>query len=154
MSTGLGMQIGEIIDRAKDAAGATSDRAFAKHMKVSHGSIANWRSGYSFPDAVSCERLAGLAGIPLAQVLGIVGEARAISREEKAVWRKLAATAVLGAILCAIPLGKTHAATTGCAASSPGMYIMFWRGWLRHLQARLWSIVEGSRGNARSAIHA
>ena len=42
--------------------------------------------------------LAGLTGEPLAKVLGIVGEARAISREEKAVWRKLAATAVLLAV--------------------------------------------------------
>lgn len=92
------MKIEEIVERAKEAAGATSDRAFAKHLGVSHGTIANWRSGYSLPDTVACERLAGLTGIPLAKVLGIVGEARAISREEKAVWRKLAATAALLAV--------------------------------------------------------
>ncbi|QDQ72896.1 bacteriophage CI repressor [Pseudoluteimonas lycopersici] len=88
------MELSDIIDQAKITAGVESDRAFAKHLKVSHGTVSNWRVGRVLPDAVSCERLAGLTGIPLAKVLGIVGEARAISREEKAVWRKLAASAV------------------------------------------------------------
>lgn len=41
-----------------------------------------------------CATLAGLTRLPLACVLGIVCEARAVSREEKRFWRKLAATAM------------------------------------------------------------
>lgn len=93
------MEIGEIIDRAKAAIGAESDSALSRHLGLSRTAVGNWRSGVSLPDPVSCERLAGLTGIPLARVLGIVGEARAHSREEKAVWRKLAASATLLALV-------------------------------------------------------
>ncbi|WP_181453185.1 DUF3693 domain-containing protein [Stenotrophomonas maltophilia] len=84
----------DLIDAARRALNVSSDAEFARHLGVSRGTIANWKSGYSLPDTVMCATLAGLTGLPLAQVLGIVGEARAISREEKAVWRKLAATAM------------------------------------------------------------
>ena len=94
------MQIAEIIDLAKATAGMESDSAFSKYLGLSRTAVGNWRSGVSLPDTVSCERLAGLTGLPLAKVLGLVGEARAHSREEKAVWRKLAATAAMA--LCAV----------------------------------------------------
>lgn len=87
------MEIAEIIDAAKAGAGIESDVQLSKHLGLSKSAVANWRAGTSYPNTVSCERLAGLTGIPLARVLGIVGEARAISREEKTVWRKLAASA-------------------------------------------------------------
>lgn len=87
------MKIDEIIDSAKAAANIESDIQFSKYLGLSKSAVANWRAGTSHPNTVACERLAGLSGIPLAKVLGIVGEARAISREEKAVWRKLAASA-------------------------------------------------------------
>lgn len=95
--------VADVIDAARKALGVTSDAAFARELGVSRGTIANWKSGYSLPDTVMCATLAGLTGMPLAQVLGIVGEARAISREEKAVWRKLAATAAV--VLLAMGIG-------------------------------------------------
>lgn len=85
----------ELINEARKALNVSSDAEFARKLGVSRGTIANWKSGYSLPDTVTCATLAGLAGIPLARVLGIVGEARAISSDEKAVWRKLAATCAL-----------------------------------------------------------
>ncbi|HGM5117998.1 TPA: DUF3693 domain-containing protein [Stenotrophomonas maltophilia] len=84
----------DLIDAARKALNVSSDAEFARQLGVSRGTIANWKSGYSLPDTVMCATLAGLTGLPLARVLGIVGEARAVSREEKAVWRKLAATAM------------------------------------------------------------
>ncbi|HDS1630820.1 TPA: helix-turn-helix domain-containing protein [Stenotrophomonas maltophilia] len=84
----------DLIDAARKALSVSSDAEFARQLGVSRGTIANWKSGYSLPDTVMCATLAGLTGLPLARVLGIVGEARAVSREEKAVWRKLAATAM------------------------------------------------------------
>lgn len=55
-----------------------------------------------------CATIAGLSGTPLARVLRIVGEARAISREEKALWRKLAATAM--ALCLAVGFALPHKA--------------------------------------------
>ncbi|WP_442254962.1 helix-turn-helix domain-containing protein [Stenotrophomonas pavanii] len=79
----------------------SSGAEFARQLGVSRGTIANWKSGYSLPDTVMCATLAGSTGLPLAHILGIVGEARVVSREEKVVWRKLAATAM--ALCLAVP---------------------------------------------------
>lgn len=119
------MKIDEIIDQAKAAAGIESDIQFSRYLNLSKSAVANWRAGTSYPNTVSCERLAGLSGIPLAKVLGIVGEARAISREEKAVWRKLAASAAL-VMLTATTLagGVANVAYASASAFSGAMYIM------------------------------
>lgn len=89
------MNITNLLDRAKSAKAITSDNQLAKHLGISRQAVSSWRHGVSLPDPVACSKLADMAGIPLAQVLGIVGEARALSREEKAVWRRLATAAVV-----------------------------------------------------------
>lgn len=124
------MEIGEIIDRAKAAIGAESDSALSRHLGLSRTAVGNWRSGVSLPDPVSCERLAGLTGIPLARVLGIVGEARAHSREEKAVWRKLAASATLLALVVMGNAQEGVYAATQPSIDAAKMYIMRNRGGL------------------------
>ncbi|WP_142805966.1 DUF3693 domain-containing protein [Stenotrophomonas maltophilia] len=103
----------DLIDAARKALNVNSDAEFARQLGVSRGTIANWKSGYSLPDTVMCATLAGLTGLPLARVLGIVGEARAVSREEKAVWRKLAATAM--ALCLAVGFALPHKAQAAVA---------------------------------------
>jgi transcriptional regulator with XRE-family HTH domain len=106
--------VADLIDAARKALSVSSDAEFARRLGVSRGTISNWKSGYSLPDTVMCATLAGLTGLPLARVLGIVGEARAVSREEKAVWRKLAATAMALCLAVGFALPhKAHAAATG-----------------------------------------
>lgn len=87
--------INEILDTIKETRSIASDNALAGVLGQSRQNVSNWRRGKSQPDAVACARIAELSGEPLARVLGIAGEARAISREEKAVWRKLASAAAL-----------------------------------------------------------
>ncbi|HDS1130044.1 TPA: hypothetical protein QDZ99_004778 [Stenotrophomonas maltophilia] len=95
LSRGMNMQdINSLLDACKVAAGVSSDNQLAAALGVGRSAISNYRHARALPDPVVCATIAGLSGIPLARVLGIVGEARAISREEKAVWRKLAATAM------------------------------------------------------------
>ncbi len=109
----------DLIDSARKALDVSSDAEFARQLGVSRGTIANWKSGYSLPDTVMCATLAGLTGMPLAKVLGIVGEARAVSREEKAVWRKLAATALTLAVGFGLASPRdAHAATAAYKAGS------------------------------------
>ncbi|MCW0386829.1 hypothetical protein NB722_001368 [Xanthomonas sacchari] len=88
------MDVNFLLDKAKKACGVEFDKDLAPRLGVKPTSISNYRKGVSLPDPVVCATLAGLTGEPLAKVLGIVGEARAISSDEKAVWRKLAATAM------------------------------------------------------------
>ncbi|UNU12611.1 DUF3693 domain-containing protein [Xanthomonas translucens] len=83
-----------LLDAAKKAVNASNDTELAKALGIKPAAVSNYRRGVSLPNAVVCATLAGLTGEPLAKVIGIVGEARAISSDEKAVWRKLAATAM------------------------------------------------------------
>lgn len=96
------MDVQELLDLTKSATGETTDSGLATKLGVTKQAVSGWRNGKAQPDTVTCAAIAGFTGVPLAKVLGIVGEARAISREEKAVWRKLAATAAVA--LCAIGL--------------------------------------------------
>lgn len=94
--------LNKLLDKIKETRSIASDNALAAAIGVSRQRVSAWRHGTNLPDPVACATIAGLSGEPLARVLGIVGEARAISREEKAVWHKLAASAaalfiVLGA---------------------------------------------------------
>lgn len=93
------MEIGQLLDAAKKAQALDTDMALAKSLGVGRAAVSAWRHGTRLPDPVACAALAGLSGMPLARVLGIVGEARAISREEKSVWRKLAASAAMVLVL-------------------------------------------------------
>jgi len=107
------MTIPELLDMAKKAQGFSTDMALAKALGVSRSAVSAWRNGQKGPDTVQAAALAGYTGIPLARVLGIVGEARAISREEKAVWRKLAATAMTLLLGVGLALPQHAQAATG-----------------------------------------
>lgn len=99
------MDVNKLLDKAKIVRSISTDADLAKALGVSKQALSGWRNGARLPDAVACAALAGLSGEPLARVLGIVGEARAISREEKAVWHKLAASVAAVILLAvAIPL--------------------------------------------------
>lgn len=117
------MDVNSLLDQAKEVCGVSYDKDLAPRLGVRPSAISNYRKGVSHPDAVVCATLAGLTGVPLARVLGIIGEARAISREEKAVWRKLAATAMLIAISVGMVATPT-AATASAGSDKAGMYIM------------------------------
>lgn len=105
--------IDQLLDAAKKATGAESDKELAGKLGIKPTAVSNYRRGVSLPDPVVCATLAGLTGEPLARVLGIVGEARAISAEEKKVWRRLAATASLLAIMAFPALSERANAATG-----------------------------------------
>lgn len=115
-------ELNKLLDKIKETRSLASDNALAGAIGVKRQTVSNWRNGHNHPDAVACATIAGLTGEPLARVLGIVGEARAISREEKAVWHKLAANAaMLVLILGASTLpgvGAQDAHTANQSASS------------------------------------
>lgn len=109
----------EMLDNAKKSRSLASDNALAGQIGATRQAVSGWRKGKSLPDAVFTARLADMAGIPLHQAIGLIGEARAISREEKAVWRRLATAAVL--VVALLPFSALiHAkAETGHGAGGP-----------------------------------
>lgn len=115
--------IDQLLDAAKVVVKASNDSELAKALGIRPAAVSNYRRGVSLPNAVVCATLAGLTGEPLAKVLGIVGEARAISSDEKAVWRRLAATAMVVAIAVGMAASPT-AATASPGSEKAGMYIM------------------------------
>lgn len=118
------MDINKLLDTVKEVCGARTDGELAEKLGVSKQAISSYRNGHRLPDPVQCATIAGLSGLPLAQVIGVVGEARAISRDEKAVWRKLAATAALVAVMVFPALPRTAQAATGWVQSDPVLCIM------------------------------
>lgn len=107
------MQVTELLDAAKKAAEITTDSALAERLEVTKTSVSRYRHGQAYPEAVVCEKLANLSGLPLHQVLGIVGEARAISAAEKKVWRKLATALVIGIVLYVPSVNAANLPTNG-----------------------------------------
>ena len=107
----------EVLEQAKIGAGAKSDYEFARRLGVARNSVSRYRNGLGYPDTVICEKLAVFSGIPLHRVLRVVGEARAISQEEKRVWRKLAGAALLAGIvlISAAPVWASGAVCTLCS---------------------------------------
>lgn len=119
-----------LLDAAKKAVNASNDTELAKALGIRPAAVSNYRRGVSLPNAVVCATLAGLTGEPLAKVLGIVGEARAISSDEKAVWRKLAATAmgVLLFIGASLP-HEAKASTINALQESHTIHYAKYRAW-------------------------
>jgi transcriptional regulator with XRE-family HTH domain len=97
----------KLLDKCKEISSSTSDNALAIKMGVTRQMISNWRLGKNYPDTVNCAKIAELTGTPLAKVLGVIGEARAISEAEKKVWRRLAnmASATAGCVAMIAMLG-------------------------------------------------
>lgn len=126
-----------LLDGIKTARSVTTDMALAELLGVSRATVSNWRHSRNLPDPVQCGRIADLAAVPLARVLGIVGEARAISREEKAVWKRLASAAALfmGLALASI------VPTTGADAASRNRPTLYLTSRLN----RVWRALRGTR---------
>lgn len=108
------MKIGELLDAARNKAQVGTDMALATRLGVGRAAVSAWRTGVRLPDEVAAAKLADLAGEPLVRVLGMIGENRAISREAKAVWRRLASAA-------AILLGIVAGGYTAPAAAAVGL---------------------------------
>ncbi|MCC3256114.1 DUF3693 domain-containing protein [Xanthomonas campestris] len=122
---------------------AKNDTELAKALGIKPAAVSNYRRGVSLPNAVVCATLAGLTGEPLAKVLGVVGEARAISSDEKAVWRKLAATALTLAIGVSLALPVRAEAVTQGFEASPTIHYAKWRIG-RHDREFVWSAFGSS----------
>jgi transcriptional regulator with XRE-family HTH domain len=101
-----------LLDSTADICKCKNDSQLARALKVTPGAINNYRRGVSAPNAIVCSKIAEITGIPLAKVLGIAGEARALSAAEKAVWRRLANVAAI-----AVFVGVNLFVLTGQAAT-------------------------------------
>lgn len=133
------MDVMQLIDRAKSEAGISTDSGLAERLGVTKQAVSNWRHGTKLPDPVACEKLAVLSGFPLNQVIGVVGEARAISTAEKRVWRKLAA-AIFVSLCVTLPVqAATEFPTNGHGESASDLYIM--RN-LRRITRRGWHAIR------------
>lgn len=118
-------KLNKLLDKCREMRSIPSDAALARELHVTRGSVSNWRTGVSLPDEVACARISDLTGEPLGRVLGLVGEARAVSKDAKAVWRRLANAAALvllvGAAYMPSPAAAKHLVFK---AESAGLYIM------------------------------
>lgn len=114
----------QLLDKCKQMRSIPTDMALAQVLGVGRATVSSYRHGRTYPDPVVCARISEITGEPLSRVLGIVGEARALSTDEKKVWRRLATAAAFSAIaLGSLSIGAPLKASTG-AAYSVAMHIM------------------------------
>jgi transcriptional regulator with XRE-family HTH domain len=57
----------------------------ATDLGISHATVSRWISGYDLPNTDSCQRLANYSGVPVENILSIVGHITRIS-EKKVEW--------------------------------------------------------------------
>lgn len=110
--------INKMLDKARDACGVDSDNALSKHLGVTRATVSGWRKGKSMPDVVACDKIAKIIGEKPLSVIAKVGELRAISTAEKAVWRRLASAAVVAlSLLPLVTIAATKSPTLTTATS-------------------------------------
>jgi len=117
-------QLNKLLDKAREMRSLPSDNALAIAMGVSRQRVSAWRHGTNYPDPVACAQLSDLTGQPLNYVLGVVGEARALSKEEKQVWRRLAQVAAIALVAIAPTFLQASDMAKNFEANSPQMHIM------------------------------
>ena len=132
--------VAALLDKCRDIRSLPSDAALAVELHVTRQAVSNWRVGRAHPDELTCARISAITGQPLGRVLGIVGEARAVSAEAKKVWRRLAETAVFA--LAALGLtgapGPASAIDAGSYPQRDALYIMrnWWAPFVRSLTTK------------------
>lgn len=130
------MEIQELLADAASRCTPPNYSGLARALGVEPSAVSNWRHGRALPDTVSCGKLADLTGLPVSRVVGMIGEARAISRDEKAVWRRVKAAAAIAWLAVALPYdvhastgANAEPATTGCIMRNVVAFIRSMFGW-------------------------
>jgi hypothetical protein len=113
--------LNKLLDSARALCLPPSDTGLALHLGVVKSAVSNWRNGRAYPDAVTCAKLADMTGQPLGKVIGMIGEARALSLAEKKVWKRLAAAC---AVLVLVGGHAVPAEALNHFAVMPSMSIM------------------------------
>lgn len=152
-----------LLDKAKETCSPSNDAALAASLGVEKSAVSNWRNGRAYPNVVACEQIAHMIGAKPLQVISAINEARAVSKAEKAVWHRLAASAAALVLLVgAIPLpghATDNAQRTDSAVFSRNsriLYIMS-AGWsaacdiLRWLRWSIWRKPSGPHIEAFTA---
>lgn len=58
----------------------------AADIGVSHATVSRWLSGYDIPNTASCRRLAEYSGVPVENVLSVVGHMPKVAENKFADW--------------------------------------------------------------------
>ena len=87
--------INKLLDKAKEISSSRTDMALAEKLGIEATTLSSYRNDRSKPNVVVCAKIAAITNEPLNKVIGIVEEARAISSEEKKVWRRFAQVAIV-----------------------------------------------------------
>jgi len=85
--------VNDFLDRAKRAAGVTSDYALGVKVlgHAKNSTVSNWRAGRSAPDARSVLKLCELTGDDPEHVVACLQAMRAANDEESGLWQRIAA---------------------------------------------------------------
>lgn len=113
------MSLADLIQRAYQASGATSDREFGRRVGVSHTAVGKWRDGSSYPTFEQAATLAEIAGMPAAKTAATIRLESPEGQKHRAILKKLAtAAAICLAVYTSIGSALPHLVASG------SLYIM------------------------------
>src|SRR4030043_1339840 len=58
----------------------------AADLGISHATVSRWLSGEDIPNTSSCQRLADYSGVPVENILSIVGHITRVSEKKSTEW--------------------------------------------------------------------
>src|SRR4030042_4434255 len=60
----------------------------AADLGISHATVSRWLSGDDVPNTGSCQKLADYSGVPVENILSVVGHISRVSEKRDAEWRE------------------------------------------------------------------
>jgi transcriptional regulator with XRE-family HTH domain len=106
----------------------------AERLRVEPSAVSNWRNGRALPDVVSCEKIAKITGFSALAVIAAINKQQKKSNTAKAVWRRIAAAAVV-VLASGFTTLPSHAADDLNATAT--MHYAKWRELARFLSRQL-----------------
>lgn len=131
--------VNALLDNAKKMCGIGTDSELAARLRVRPSAVSNWRNGRAKPDVVAAAALAEMTNEKLARVVALLEEARAVSKEAKAIWRKIATAAVV-CLAVYTSIGTPPARAAGFDNNAHVVGITHINGWLARILYRLRSL--------------
>lgn len=132
------MNNAELLDKAKEVTGATSDYKLAQVLDIPKERISDYRNGKRKPDVYACARIAAAINRDPLEIIALVEAEAAKSETQRAFWRSFKFSGIRGSfglMLCGMwaffgagqPIGNAEA----------GMQVNSYNGGFRNMLRRI-----------------
>lgn len=125
----------EILEKAKEACGATSDADLSRKIGVTGATVSYWRSGRQTPNSYALMQLQGILKIDARELLAIIEKERAKTEERRNYWDSVVKSFQKTAVITLVGLTLFALNTEDARASLPQTdnQNVYYVKWLRRI---------------------